>query len=212
MSSPGYQPYEEPYYREASGGGSTTKTVVIIVAIIAGVFLTVCLMCAGFGLLFYFSAKSSLEKAQEQAWEQAERVQRDLERARQQWEQLDAESGEGKRFAEAFLRAIREQPFADACRETTAAFKERFRGEKELAAFSRAHPALGRPAVLVDEDFAQHGGSRLRYSFTGWEGAGVPPRMTKFTLTVVKEGLNWKVDDLAQSPDEFPGMPIPSLD
>lgn len=217
MSSPGYQPYEDPYSRDPDSGSSTMKIVVIIVAIIAGVFLVVCLLCAGIGFLFWSSARSSLEQAQERALEQAERAQREMEKVRQEWANLDADSGEGKRFAEAFLRAIREQRFADACRETTAAFKKQFPGEKELAAFSRAHPALGRPAVLFDEDFAQQGRTRLRYSVTGWEGTGVPPKMTrftmtKFTLTVVKEGLNWKVDDLAESPNELPGMPIPSFD
>jgi hypothetical protein len=212
MSSPGYPPYEDPYSRDPGSGSSTMKIVAIIVAIIAGVFLVVCLVCGGLVFLFYYSARSSLEQAQERALEQAERAQRDMEKVRQEWANLDAESGDGKRFAEAFLRAIREQRFADACRETTATFRKQFPSEKELAAFSRAHPALSRPAVLFDEDFAQHGGSRLRYSFTGWEGAGVPPKMTKFTLTVVKEGLNWKVDNLAESPEEFPGMPIPKLD
>jgi hypothetical protein len=190
------------------GGGNTA---VLIVAIVAGAMLCVLLICGG---VFYFAFHTASQRIATMA-EQARQDSKEWHEARAkesaEWHagiaeknaQQNAERGEGKRFAERFLTAIRERRFADAHRETTARFREQFPSEKELEQFVQGHSVLTRPAMLFDEAFGQEGGSLQRFSSRAVEGELPNVKPVKLVVGVVKEGLNWKADELTVT-DVFP--------
>ena len=205
------RPSSPPGPPNTADGSSAVK----IVAIIAGVLLTMFLVCGGIFVLVVYSVRSAAEKnmqaflesAKRNAEEARTRHEKWVDETRAEWAQKDADQGAGKRFAEGFLTALREHRFADAFRETTAAFREQFPSEKELEQLTRAHAALHRQAMLFDEDFGQQSGARQRFSFTATEGEMLDMKMVKVVVVVEKEGLNWKADELTVSERVFPGMP-----
>lgn len=194
-----------------------SNVAVKIVAIVAAVLLVMFLVCAGIVGLVVLTVRNSWDKNMEAFRERADRnadqaqawSEENLERTRAEWAKQDADRGEGQRFAERFLTALREHRFADAHRETTATFREQFPSDKELEQFVQAHPALGRPAMLFDEDVAQQGATRQRFYCLATEGEMMDMKPVKVRVIVVKEGLNWKVDELTVSANVFPGVPAP---
>ena len=186
-------------------------------AIIAGVLLAMFLICAGILSLVVYTVRSSwdrnLQALRETASQQAEKAQawqeKNIEQTRAEWAKQDADRGEGKRFAESFLAALREHRFADAYRETTATFREQFPSEQELEQFTRGHPVLSNSTMLFDEDVAQQGGTRQRFFFNAVEGEMHDMKLVKVGITVMKDGLNWKADELTVSAIVLPGLSKP---
>jgi hypothetical protein len=206
-SSSDARPPSVPGPRPSSGG----NTAVLIVAIVAGAMLCVILICAG---VFYFAfrtASNNMRTFVDQAHQDSKEWHEARAKESAAWHagiaeqnaQQNAERGEGKRFAERFLTAIRERRFADAHRETTVRFREQFPSEKELEQFVQAHSVLSRRAMLFDEAFGQEGGTLQRFSSRAIEGELPNVKPVKLVVGVVKEGLNWKADELTVT-DAFP--------
>lgn len=190
---------------------SGANTTVIVLAIVGGVLLALFLVCGGIALVAFRWTRSAVDTNIKQLVEQAEKQ---AEEAREWQEKVYEENqaewagqGEGQRFAERFLTALRENRFADAHRETTGAFREKFPSDKDLEQFTRAHSALQNPAMLFDENVTQQDATRQRFQFNAMEGEMMDMKIVKVVVSVVKEGLNWRVDELTVSDDLFPGMP-----
>ncbi|MBM4091825.1 MAG: hypothetical protein FJ276_20715 [Planctomycetes bacterium] len=190
---------------------SGAKTTVIVLAIVVGVLMVLFLMCGGLVLVAFRWTRSAVDTNMRQLVEQAEKqAQEARERQEKVYEENQAEwagQGEGQRFAERFLAALRENRFADAYRETTATFREKYHSDKDLEQFTRAHSALQKPAMLFDADFNQQDATRQRFQFNAMEGEMMDMKIVKVSVSVVKDGLNWRVDELTVSDDPFPGMP-----
>lgn len=198
-----------------SDGGSLA---VKIVAIIAVVLVSLFMVCAGcFYLVFRSvaeswdrSVRSVVERADREAVRSREWHEKTMEQARTEGLKSNADRGDAKRFAEDFLTALRERRFADAHRETTAAFRERFPSAEDLESFVQAHPALSRPTLLIDADLGQQGGTRQRFSATAAEGEMLEMKVVQIAVCVIREGLNWKADELTLSAELFPTLPSES--
>lgn len=216
MSKPIDNPPPGSYHEESTAG---SNAAVKIVAIIAAVVLGMFFVCAGIVCVVVQSARSSWDKNVhtflDRADREAEKAQawheKNVEQSRAEWAKQDADRGEAKRFADSFLTALGDHRFADAYRETTATFRQQFPSEKALEQFTRTHSALARPATLIDEDFAQQGGTRRRFSGMAIEGEMLDMKPVKVLVIVMKEGLNWKADELTVS-NVFPGVPAPSTE
>jgi hypothetical protein len=190
-------------------------TAVKIVAIVAAVLLVIFLVCSGIvfavSLLIKKSWDQNVQAFVERADEQAEKAQawhqQNVERAQAEWAKQNAARNDGKQFAESFLTALREHRFADAYRETTASFQKQYSSEQELEQFALSHTALSRAAMLMDDNFAQQGAIRQQFFFTTTEGEMLDMKLVKVVVAVVKEGLNWKADELSISENAPFGMP-----
>ena len=63
--------------------------------------------------------------------------------------------------------------------------------------------------MLFDEDVAQQGGTRQRFFFNAVEGEMHDMKLVKVGITVMKDGLNWKADELTVSAIVLPGLSKP---
>src|SRR5262249_29764954 len=102
---------------------SKGMSTVTIVAIVAGVVLTIALMCGGLGFYAIHSVFKTAEGFQEKVVEQIEKAQKEQERLQKELENSDKEKS--RQFANGFVQELRGNRVEAAYAMTTAAYKKR---------------------------------------------------------------------------------------
>ncbi len=185
-----------PHRNSGSDAGSIA---IKILAIIGGVILGIVLICSGSIALVYYGMFSLMGRMQDERQVRADKM-RD-EAAQNPAPKTERE--EAEQFAESFLKVVREGRLDDAYQSTTPDYQKRV-SRKEFTAFVDDNPAVKWPQPMFDHAFDRpDGGARHEFRFRAPDRGKIP----EFKLVVVKEGLNWKIDDFKPDEPRLPGVP-----
>ncbi|HEV3145915.1 MAG TPA: hypothetical protein VGZ47_18665 [Gemmataceae bacterium] len=197
---------EEP--RRRSGSKSNNNSLVMIFAIIGGVALVLILVCGGVAFYLVHATKRTVDQAQdkfqENAFKNLEKHQNDFAKEMQDKKNAEANSDKNKSkdLAESFMQEVKGNRTDAAYKMTSADFQKRM-SKNDFAAFVKKNASALQQFRTFFPDF---GGSSTGSTFTFNEkllvaGAG----FHNLTLTVIKEGNGWKVDQFSIEPDKrFP--------
>jgi hypothetical protein len=173
--------------RPPSGGSSGVK----IVAIIFGFFLVIILMCGGLGYYMVYSARKTVD-----------RMQDDLNKHMQERQAAEANSDKGKaqRVADAFIQELKGRRIDAAYRMTSAAYRLRVSPDEFRALVTQSGDVLQHAMPFLPDVFAPDMGPT--YVFT--QKLPGPRGFTDVSVTVIKEGAEWKVDQFRVDRDRGP--------
>jgi hypothetical protein len=176
-----------PRRRPQSGGSSGVK----IVAIIFGFFLVIILMCGGLVYYMVYSARKTVD-----------RMQDDLNKMAQEHQAKEANSDRGKaqRAADAFIQELKGNRIDAAYRMTTAAYRQRVSPDEFRALVNQSADVLKHAMPFLPDVFAPDNGTT--YVFT--QKLAVPRGFADISVTMIKEGAEWKVDQFRVDPDRGP--------
>jgi predicted metalloprotease len=180
-----YEDDRPPPAKQGGGGGTAVK----IVAIVGAVVVVIVLICGGAVAIIGYSIYSGVHGF-------ANKVEKMADQAQQQQNSQE----ESKRFAEGFLRDVRNNRLDSAYQSTSAAYQKRV-SRKDFETFLTTHPGVAKtqsPMLMPHNynPFANTG--RFDFEFTELEagGPGQPGRFNTVIVTVIKDGDKWNVDDL----------------
>jgi hypothetical protein len=177
---------EEP---APSGGGGSTA--VKIIAIIGGVFLLIALICGGAVYYVVSSAKKGLTNLQEKLSEEIEK-----EKKRQE----NSDKTKSKKFADSFLQELKANRSDAAYQMTSAGYRQRV-PQDQFAELLKQHSAtIGAAMPFRINPFDPDMGTTYRYTASSFAQG----KRWEIAVTVVKEGQNWKVDQLSVDEKQGP--------
>ncbi len=176
-----------PRKKSGSDGGNTA---VKIIAILGAVFLGIVVVCGGVIGYFVYVANRARQEVMQQLNQQMDKMRE--EQARQQAEAAKTDRGQASQFAGSFLKQIRDNDLDGAYRETTADYQKRV-PRKDFELFVLKSPGLKWFAPNFEPAPGEPtAGNRFVFRFT----APAEGKIWHPFLTVVKDGANWKVDDI----------------
>ena len=173
--------YEDRPPPASEGGGGTA---VKIIAIVGAVVVVLALICGGAVAVIAYSFYSAAHKF-------ADKAQQMVDQAQQQ----QASQDEGKRAADGFLRDIRQGRLDSAYQSTSAAYQKRV-SRKDFDAYVAAHAVLKTQPQggLMPHNFNPFANAASRYEFE--YTTAEPGKLVTVIVGVVKEGDQWKLDEL----------------
>jgi hypothetical protein len=176
-----------PRRKPGSDGGSSALK---IIALIGGILVAVLLVCGGLAAFFFYTVFRTAKDMQQQMVQQLDKMQQ--EQSKREAEEAKTDRGQASKFAESFLKEIRDGQLDAAYQATTADYQKRV-PRKDFELLVLKSPGLKWFAPRFETDLnAPAAGNRFVFRFT----APAEGKVWHPSLTVVKDGLNWKVDDL----------------
>src|SRR5262245_12001240 len=168
---------DRPRRRPPSGGSSGVK----IVAIIFGFFLVLVLICGGLVYYMVYSARRTVD-----------RMQDDLNKMAQEHQAREANSDKGKaqRAADAFIQELKGNRIDAGYRMTSAAYRQRVSPDEFRTLVTQSRDVLQRAMLFLPDVFAPDTGPT--YVFT--QKLAILGGLTDISVTMIKEGAEWKVD------------------
>ena len=181
--------YEDrpPRKRPSSDGGGTA---VKVLAVIGAVLLGVALVCGGIIAYLVYVANQARQEMMQQLNQQMDKMRE--EQAKQQAEAAQTDRGQASKFADSFLREIRDNQLDTAYQATTADYQKRVSRKDFEALVARSAGLKWFAPGFEAGPNEPVAGNRFVFRFT----APADGKIWHPSLTVVKDGLNWKVDDI----------------
>jgi hypothetical protein len=182
---------EDERPRRRSSAESGGNTAVKILAIIGAVVLGIVLVCGGLAFYAFRSAQQGLDQMQVEVAARQEQMRR--EQQERERKEANSDNGRSEQFANAFLQEVKGNRADPAYRMTTAAFKARVSQDAFKTLVQKSAGPLNLSLPVSADLFAPEAGAV--YSFHG--PVMDNRRVLNLSLTVVKEGNDWKVDQFA---------------
>ena len=183
-----YDEYDDRPRPAAGGGGNTA---VKIIAIIAGVFVVLCLVCGGVIFLIVRETTKAAASMQSQVMGQLDKMQ--AEQAKRAAEMEKSDKSVSKLAAEQFIAEVKARRYDPAYQMTSSAYRKQT-SRKEFETFvTRNFTALSAGGFLMEDPSALDQGT----TFVFTRHAPTRDGIMNVSVTVVKEAGSWKVDDLS---------------
>ncbi|MFL5340834.1 MAG: hypothetical protein ACJ8F7_11860 [Gemmataceae bacterium] len=174
--------------RQPAGG---SNTAVKIIAIIAGVFVVLCLVCGGVIFLIVRETSRAAANMQSQMVGQLDKMQEAQAKRAAELEKSD--KAVSKQTAEQFMTEVKARRYDPAYQLTSDAYRKRTT-RKEFEAFvTKNFAALTAAGSLMEDHFAADQGT----TFVFTRHAPTSDGIQNVSVTVVKEAGAWKVDEVS---------------
>src|SRR5262245_33023721 len=169
----------------------SSSSGVKIVAIIFGFFLVIVLICGGLVYYMVYSARKTVD-----------RMQDDLQKMAQEHQAKEANSDRGKaqRAADQFIQEVKGNRIDAAYRMTSAAYQKRVTPEDFRALVTQSRDVLLRAMPFMPDVFAPDTGPTYVFN----QKLAGPRGFSDISVTVIKEGGEWKVDQFRVDRDQRP--------
>jgi hypothetical protein len=176
-----------PRRRPQSSGGTGVK----IVAIIFGFFLVIVLMCGGLIYYMVYSARKTVDRMQDDVQKMAQEHQA---------KEANSDKGRAQRAADAFIQELKGRRIDAAYRMTSSTYQKQTTLNEFRALVTQSGDVLQRAMPFLPDVFAPDTGPT--YVFT--QKLAVPRGFSDISVTVTKEGAEWKVDQFRVDRDRGP--------
>ncbi len=180
-----------------SGGNTAVK----IIAILGAVVLGVALICGGLVYYVFYSVKKGVSTLHEQlsaeVEKQKEQMQKEMQKRQQERE--NSNKAKSEKFVAAFLQEVKGGRAEAAYAMTTVDYRKRVSLEQFRELLQKNADVLRRVPRLLAGGLDPDTATTFRYEATTLRGGG---GFVKVGVTVVKEGEEWKVDQLTVEPHD----------
>jgi hypothetical protein len=203
-----YDEYDRPRRDRPEPVDSGGNTAVKIIAILGAVVLGIALICGGLVYYVVYSVKKGVSTLHEQLSaeleKQKDRMQEELQKQREQTQQElqkreNSNKVKSQKFVALFLQELKAGQAEAAYQMTSAAYQKRLSLEQFRQWLQKNAEVLRRVPILQAGPFDADTATTFRYEATT---LGMGGGFVKVAATVLKEGEEWKVDQLAVEPHD----------